>query len=232
MNICIKMRKYKLYETDELKTLEIDERLCIVLEKKTGKSYEIKKSFGELHIVHYNVQEYHLQLLDIIAFPLIAFSPLAIIHGLCLSCTTEAFIPTLNYLSLVFALISLIFNVIMHELAHMLAMKCYGLPCSKIQIQKNKTNYKVFFKTSAVYLLPPYKRIIVFSAGLLVNFYFVYGSLLLGQILGISVFAITFPAIMLIILNSIPGLNVKSDIYFIYNSAKELYKPQERRKDK
>lgn len=218
----MQLKKYKLFCSERVTVLEEDEKKCIVFLNRENKYYRVDTNFGKLGIVNFTVKEYHLETFDLIVYSLIAIVPLLLICSAIMCYDSRALEFIFNMREIIISLFSLVCNILMHETAHILAMKIYSLPCSAIQVRKGKTFLKFFVDTSAAYLLPPYKRIVVFSAGILSNFYFIFGMVIVGTLCSRSMLAAVFPPAVLILLNVFPFIDKYTDLHYVYSSILEL----------
>ena len=211
------LKKYYIYTTPYLRALECRNCYCFVYEKKTGKYFYRNEPFKNLKIRDYEVKSVGIQWIDVLSYLLIFASPYLLFMLI------NAVIVAFNNISIDCILLSALFllcNIFLHELSHYVALKIYGENCSLPKIKLENGILKVYTDTSASYLLPPYKRIVVYYAGLLTNIYFCY---VLVFVVGISA-NMTIFTLLLVLINMVPSSVFTNDIMQIIKLCQEINK--------
>ena len=63
----------------------------------------------------------------------------------------------------------MIFNLVLHEIGHILTLKMYGRELGKIRFRMNFIFPTISVDTSDSYILPKFRRLYVYASGLIVN---------------------------------------------------------------
>ena len=208
---------YRRYSTPYLKALELNNRYCFIYLKKLDKYYYKSEPFDVESIEKYEVEDVHISLLDLFMYCLLICSPITmfiLIQKLICS------ILNIDIIEVFFSFLFLIVNVIVHEFSHYFYLRLCkeDVKCPRIKIENGII--KFFVNTSSSYLLPPYKRFIVYFIGIIVNIYMCF---IFVFVIHISPNIIVF-TMLLVVINIIPSTVSNNDMMQIIKLASEIKK--------
>lgn len=202
------MSKYVLYQCEGYEILEKNKERCIVYDQKAQKYYAIKKAFADLHVGYSSMERLRVQCTDVLFYALFSALPCVTYQ-----CVKVFLMPgwvraEISFLTMFLGAFFLVCNIVLHELAHYLMMKCYGRRVRFMRPKMEGRNIKFYVDTTSSYLLPKYKRFAVYAAGTMANVYFICVVLCLS---GVSPYAMLF-SLVFMILNFIPSAELSNDV--------------------
>lgn len=211
MNNFLSKTLYIRYSTNELEILEAKEKYYYVYLKKDNR-YMYKR--GRLSdAAFYNFEDLQnvikktvikVQLLDIVGYLFIIIIPFLMIK---IVNRVMADYSSINGLHIGVGFLFLLLNVFLHEMAHYFIMMLYGENAKYPKIKFEKGILKIHTDTTSSYLLPPYKRVIVYMAGISINVLNCFIACCLGISGNIVIFSLA-----LIFINIVPSSIYKNDI--------------------
>lgn len=219
------MSHYRQYENGNYIIFDNKQRNFVVFDKKKEKYY-YKKEVAVDKIKWDTTENIKFQFFDVVGYLMFVLIPMIIIYLVRwiesiswyeVECTIGNFIAALVFLG---------FNVCSHEFSHYLAMKIYKKK-TNIGIKTSGNGFMCYVNTTATYLLPYYKRAVVYAIGPAVNVYLVFFTVLLGSYFNVQVFVPAILVITYIIINMIPIRGRSNDFLQIMGLLRKY--TQERR---
>lgn len=211
MDNIIRIPNYMRYSNDDMDVFEAEEgNYCYLHVKKNDKYYykrgRAKECLGSYYasLENSGIKAPGIQWLDIVGYTMILISPVFLVRLF-----VAAFMDFKNISlgSMALGVAFMIVNIILHEMAHSITLKAYGGRSCLPKIKFEKGVMKATVNTSTSYLLPPYKRIIVYMAGLLANILTCFVADKVGMPANCMIFTLA-----LIVINLIPSKIHKNDM--------------------
>lgn len=211
MDNIIKIPNYMRYSNNDMDVLEAEEgNYCYLHIKKNDKYYykrgRASECLGSCYegLIKNGSKVPGIQLLDILGYTLIIASPVLLIKVIMAAVMD---FHNINLPNIALGLLFMIVNIVLHEMAHSLTLKAYGGKGCLPKINMEKGIMKISVDTSSSYLLPPYKRIVIYMAGLIVNILSCYVAIVIGISSNCMIFSLG-----LILVNLIPSSTYCNDM--------------------
>ena len=187
----------------------------MLFDKKAEKYYYKKK----IDISQIKWDEYvniRVQCFDIVGYILLILLPMIVVYLISWigQIKWDEFECSISHI--IFAFLFLVLNVCCHELAHYFAMKVYGKK-TYIGIKASGNGFLFFVNTTATYLLPYYKRVLVYAIGMTINIYIVFFLVLTEKLLNVQVIVPVLFVIIYIVINLIPIQGRSNDFLQVIN---------------
>ncbi len=205
-------KKYRLYNCGQYAVLEVNDRCRICGNLKQNKYYQINCEFDKLGLKDYSTLEYKLQVFDCLVYTLWMFIPYIICQIVKNVVGSEFDLSQIRNVDFVASILCLIFNIVVHELAHYLAMKCYKLPNARLGTKREGGRIKFYVDTTSTYLLPPYKRIVVYSVGILSNLYTIYLIVTISRLSNYSSLTVASLSLIFLVMSFLPFRGERNDL--------------------
>lgn len=208
------MSKYRYYKGKKYEFLVENDSYVYALNKDSQsiKRVEYNQDFHEMELEESAVVKFNL--VDMFSYMLVIVSFYCFAHILkVILFSGSTFFPQQIFFSTMLLLIFTSVNIIAHELAHFFTMRLFGRETKGFIFKKTKLYVGVAVDTYEVYMLPKFRRFIVFYSGMAANIFLVWGVIVFFPQYRFSVLAV----IMMLIISAIPGSDPKTDGYNILN---------------
>lgn len=212
----LKQYKHKQYTTQHYDILESYGRECIIYDKDQDRYFKKLRPFSELGISSYSYKDIKLQIIDLLVYTALFLLPYVIFLIVKLFLSYKWLLLNIDFRTIIASLILLVFNIILHEYSHYITMLIYKRPVKKLSIRYENHSIKFFTDTTSSYLLPKYKRFVVYIVGIISNLYCIFLFVVIFKCSPyIVLFTITF-----IIINILPSASISNDIMSILSLRK------------
>ncbi len=201
----MRISKYTKYTCCNYDVLEVNEDCCYIYAKKENCYIRKNISFHMLGISYLVKKRIKMQLYDVMMYAMILGLPF-VIYRIVFVLLGKNW--NLNLKNIFYSMVFLIINIFIHECSHYLSLLVYGCQAERPKLKIENGVLKIYTDTTASYLLPKYKRIVVYLCGILFNIYIIWFSLIVWMISpSITLFTIAF-----IMLNVIPSTSSNNDV--------------------
>lgn len=211
------MKKYKLYRSSGYEVLEVSGKYCIILDLKNEKYYRKGVPFAELSIPFDTMKYFRLTFLDIVVFFLLIFLPYLLYYVFDAMANYDWIQAEISIMTLIGGILILIINIFLHEFSHWIVLKFYTKKKIDFGLRIESCSIKLFTDTSPSYMLPKYKRFIVYSIGIITNIYIMY---MVARFTELSLYTLAF-VFVFTIMNIIPSKSANNDVMNIIRLIRE-----------
>jgi hypothetical protein len=162
--------KYEILSDKTYEVLRCFNYGCYIKNKKSNKYYFIE-DFTKVNVRSFpNVKKVQWSYIDTIYFLLIALSIVSFVYLFFIKYDTiydNTYVVS-NHIY-IYGLIYSFVNIMLHELSHYIAMKLYERTPGKVRFKRYHIFLTVVTDTTDSYMLPHYRRFVVYYSGVMIN---------------------------------------------------------------